>query len=443
MVKKDQLGQAGLIDRLEDPMGNIFLSYSRKDKGIVERLKNRLEAAGHYVWIDIEGIRGGDQWRRAIAEAIRQADTFVLLLSSNAVKSDNVCKELNLAEENKSRVIPVAISSVAIPPEMQYQLAGVQRIDLATDFEHGLKQLLEALGGSDVPVAGDQAVSTSGQGPSPLAASPGPPPLPAAPVPKQGKGSWLRTGLFVIALVITVGAIGYLVVQRGLDGIKGTPVAEEIPVTQPSPITVTPSNTPTDTPTGTPTPTSTAIATTTATPTATPGCATSGIIPDGRFKEIWQGFVAGDSHLGCATSPEYSKCNFAEQRFEKGVMYWWQNTDGQSDIWVIDSPAADFKSGKNWTEFKDEWKGQPDNCEAHRENGVKWLEKGGFSWLWCQEELEVKTRLGNPVEPRAGNNDEPPYSHVQSFDGGVMLYNPIEAWVYVLFKGNGWQRFEW
>ena len=120
-------------------MGNIFLSYSRKDKEIVERLKRRFEAAGYDVWIDVEDIRGGDQWRRTIAEAIRQADTFLLLLSSNAVQSDNVCKELNLAEENKSRVIPVAISSVAIPPEMQYQLAGVQRIDLATNFEAGLK----------------------------------------------------------------------------------------------------------------------------------------------------------------------------------------------------------------------------------------------------------------------------------------------------------------
>jgi len=182
---------------MEDSVSNIFLSYSRKDKGIVERLENRLEAAGHSVWVDIEDIRGGDQWRRAIAEAIRQADTFLLLLSSNAVKSDNVCKELNLAEETKTRVIPVAISSVAIPPEMQYQLAGVQRIDLATDFEAGLKQLLEALGGSDVPVAGQPTVSTSIQGSS----------SPAAPVRKQGKGPWLWISLLAIALMVAVGAI--------------------------------------------------------------------------------------------------------------------------------------------------------------------------------------------------------------------------------------------
>jgi len=417
-------------------MGNIFLSYSRKDKGIVERLKKRLEAAGHDVWIDIEDIRGGDQWRQAIAEAIGQADTFVLLLSSNAVKSDNVCKELNLAEENKSRVIPVAISSVAIPPEMQYQLAGVQRIDLATDFEHGLEQLLEALGGSDVPVAGDQ-------GPSPLAASPGPPPLPAAPVPKQGKGAWLRTSLFVIALVMTVGAIGYLVFRSLNGGIEDIPGPTEISRRDPTiTITVTPSNTPTDTPTGTPTPTSTATATTTATPTATPGCATRGIMPDGRFNVIWEKLGAGDSLLGCATSEEYRKCNFAEQRFEKGVMYWWENTDGQSDIWVIDSPAADFKSGQNWTRLDDNWNEQDYNCEAAPDNRAKGPEQG-FGWLWCQDP-KLRTRLGNPVELQAGSDDNEPYGRVQFFDGGVMLCSPIKEWVYVLFEDErDWRRFEW
>ena len=325
-------------------MGNIFLSYSRKDRGIVERLKNRLEAAGHYVWIDIEDIRGGDQWRRAIAEAIRQADTFVLLLSSNAVKSDNVCKELNLAEENKSRVIPVAISSVAIPPEMQYQLAGVQRIDLATDFEDGLKQLLEALGGSDVPVAGDQAVSTSGQGPSPLAASPGPPPLPAAPVPKQGKGSRLRIGLFVIALVITVGAIGYLVLWGNgepevppTDTLTGTP-------TPTNTATATTTATPTDTPTATPTPTSAATATTTATLTAT-----------SVVSSTWGAY----------------------EEFENGWMFW---REDRSKIYVV------YCSG--WAKYDDTWKeGQEDEylCpETGAPSRTPPTPKRGFGKVWCE-----------------------------------------------------------
>ena len=44
-------------------MGNIFLSYSRKDKEIVERLKDRLIEAGYKddeVWLDIKDIGAGD-----------------------------------------------------------------------------------------------------------------------------------------------------------------------------------------------------------------------------------------------------------------------------------------------------------------------------------------------------------------------------------------------
>jgi hypothetical protein len=90
-----------------DPMGYIFLSYSRKDKGIVEQLENQLEAAGYETWIDIEGIRGGDLWREAIVKAIDQADALLALLSPNSAKSDNVRTELVLATENKTRIVPV------------------------------------------------------------------------------------------------------------------------------------------------------------------------------------------------------------------------------------------------------------------------------------------------------------------------------------------------
>jgi hypothetical protein len=39
-------------------MVSIFISYSRKDSAIVERLVKKLETAGHEVWWDM-GIPGG------------------------------------------------------------------------------------------------------------------------------------------------------------------------------------------------------------------------------------------------------------------------------------------------------------------------------------------------------------------------------------------------
>lgn len=47
-------------------MSQIFISYSRSDKSIVDEFINQLESAGHPVWVDREGIRGGEQWRRSV-----------------------------------------------------------------------------------------------------------------------------------------------------------------------------------------------------------------------------------------------------------------------------------------------------------------------------------------------------------------------------------------
>jgi hypothetical protein len=439
------------------------LSYSRKDKEIVVRLKRRLDAAGYDAWIDVEGIRGGDQWRRAIAEEIRQRDTFLLLLSSNSVQSDNVCKELNLAEENKSRVIPVAISSVAIPPEMQYQLAGVQRIDLATDFEAGLKQLLEALGGSDVPVAGQQAASTSGQGPSPTAASPD------TRESKQGSLPWLGIGLVVTLLVIVV--IVWLFVQSWNDG-NGAKESEPIPstevVAQAIPNTGTASNTPTDTPTGTATatapPTGTAtptIAATatatpsgtptptnspTATPTATPRFAPTEYKAGEYFDEIWRELGAGESDLGYPSDREISS-NIVVQNFEKGVMYWWENPNGQNYIWVLPASTPVRRGGTRWNRYDDEWEDGKDEvytCPEARDGGGPIR---GFGKVWCEQKLwddlgacELEEGSSDRCKPEQG----PRNGRVQVFQGGVILYNPIDDEVYVLFDQidqKEWKRF--
>ena len=50
-------------------MGHVFLSYSRRDAEQSRRLFSKLELVGVDVWLDRDGIRGGDQWRRQIVAA--------------------------------------------------------------------------------------------------------------------------------------------------------------------------------------------------------------------------------------------------------------------------------------------------------------------------------------------------------------------------------------
>ena len=182
----------------------------------------------------------------------------------------------------------------------------------------------------------------------------------------------------------------------------------------------------------------------TPTPTPTPGVfASTGLEPEGRFAEIWQAVGAGDSRLGYPTGPEIDDRDFARQYFENGLMYWWDSPAEAGYIWVVDSPQnADLTGGATWNRYPDSWDGEEEfPCEAARRNDDMGPRRG-FGQLWC-ERPELRTRLGNPRDREAGSGGSPPFGHVQFYQGGVMLYNPINGEVFVLFDQGDWQRFGW
>jgi hypothetical protein len=124
-------------------MGQVFISYSRRDADVIEGIVSELEAAGLDVWLDREDIKPGKQWRKQIVEAIDTAEAFVLNLSPNSAASNNVLKELNLAEEAlEPFVLPVLLSEIDIPDEMRYQLAGTQFVPYYLDSKRGVRDLI-------------------------------------------------------------------------------------------------------------------------------------------------------------------------------------------------------------------------------------------------------------------------------------------------------------
>jgi len=124
-------------------MGKVFISYSRRDIDEVEKIVAQLEAEGIEVWLDREDIKPGQQWRRQIVEGIDTAEAFILNLSPNSGASDNVLKELNLAEEAlEPFILPVMLSEMKIPDVMRYQLAGTQFIAYYLDSKRGVQDLI-------------------------------------------------------------------------------------------------------------------------------------------------------------------------------------------------------------------------------------------------------------------------------------------------------------
>jgi hypothetical protein len=82
------------------------------------------------VWIDREDIKTGNTWRKQIVEAIDTCVAFVLVLSRHSAASDNVRKEIDLAQDSGRKVFVLLLEKTVIPSEIRYQLAGLQFADV-------------------------------------------------------------------------------------------------------------------------------------------------------------------------------------------------------------------------------------------------------------------------------------------------------------------------
>lgn len=248
---------------------------------------------------------------------------------------------------------------------------------------------------------------------------------------------------------------------RGQSSLVTVAVVSELPTATPEPnpanvesntatATLTPlpaTNTPEPPPANTATPipptaTPTAIPTQEPTPRPIPQgtFAPTNFRPEGRFNSIWESLGGEASSLGYPTGPQINNRDFAKQYFSGGIMYWWDNPGGDNLVWVIAVTDGSFQKGDQWHQFADSWSGGGDHsCDATRENGKRGPVRG-FGKIWC-EHSSVSSQLGNPVEEERGSGGTPPYSIVQFFQGGIMLYNPLNSEMYVLFNSGQWQHF--
>ena len=143
-------------------MGHIFISYSRRDTGTVDKIAQKLTEAGLSVWLDREDIKTGNTWRVQIVEAIDTCAAFLLVLSRYSSISDNVRKEIDLAQDSGRKIFVLRLENVAIPSEIRYQLAGLQFAEVEElGFEPALQRIIEAV--TDLPAISKDSLPISRQ----------------------------------------------------------------------------------------------------------------------------------------------------------------------------------------------------------------------------------------------------------------------------------------
>jgi uncharacterized protein YjbI with pentapeptide repeats len=110
-----------------------FLSYSSKDAEFAERLYRSLTKAGVRVFWDHFDVLPGEYLKDQIAEAIREHDRLLVVLSANSMSSEWVRREIGLAWKRKREsLLPIRLC--AIEDVKQWTEANEEMPDLANMF---------------------------------------------------------------------------------------------------------------------------------------------------------------------------------------------------------------------------------------------------------------------------------------------------------------------
>jgi len=93
----------------------VFISYSRKDDDFVLPLCKKLKEAGVEIWLDQWDIAPVDNWNKSIDDALSKCKRMLIILSPDAVDSDEVQGELYTFFKEKKPVIPIVYRDCRIP----------------------------------------------------------------------------------------------------------------------------------------------------------------------------------------------------------------------------------------------------------------------------------------------------------------------------------------
>ena len=119
----------------------VFISYSRKDSRIADRICEELDKAGITYFIDREAIKGSVDFPDVISQAIGESELFLFLASRNSYQSVFTNKEIVYAVNNcpNSAILPYIIDDSALPKNLEFLLSDVNWITIK-DFpiESGL-----------------------------------------------------------------------------------------------------------------------------------------------------------------------------------------------------------------------------------------------------------------------------------------------------------------
>ncbi len=110
-------------------MYDVFISYSRKDTPVIDRIEEEFKKYGITMFIDRAGIDAGTDWAQTIAQALYDSEVVLFVWSENSNTSENTANEIALAIEYQKTIVPFKIGEFKADFKLSYRLIRFNRID--------------------------------------------------------------------------------------------------------------------------------------------------------------------------------------------------------------------------------------------------------------------------------------------------------------------------
>jgi hypothetical protein len=128
----------------------VFIAYVHEDVSAAERLFHGFAVAGFDPWMDSRKLLPGQNWPRAIQNALETSDFVVTCFSSNSVtKRGGFQAEIRYALDCGARIpldgiylIPLRLDECRVPARIQKE---VQWVDMFPSWNRGFQRVLKIM----------------------------------------------------------------------------------------------------------------------------------------------------------------------------------------------------------------------------------------------------------------------------------------------------------
>lgn len=138
---------------------DVFISYSRKDKAVVDLICEELRKNSISYWIDKEIIGMGETFSDKIVAAIKESRITVFVSSSESNMSHYTVKEITIAFKNNKHIIPFRIEDVPFASSLEFYLCDLNWVNAFPHYylhiENLIQDIARLLSKTKVTIIGD------------------------------------------------------------------------------------------------------------------------------------------------------------------------------------------------------------------------------------------------------------------------------------------------